>query len=99
MYEPNLFIVKDEIKDLPRVFGLAVRRYRHQLGLSQEEFATRCQLHRTYLGAIERGERNVTIVTANRIAVALGLRLSEIIGDLERECLGQKSNAEPEDMR
>jgi ribosome-binding protein aMBF1 (putative translation factor) len=58
---------------LPRRFGELVRRRRSEAGFSQEEFALRCGLHRTYLGLIEWGERNVTIQTADQLARALGL--------------------------
>jgi transcriptional regulator with XRE-family HTH domain len=57
-------------------FGLRVRSLREAQGYSQESFADACELHRTYIGAIERGEKAVTIVTAEKLAVALGLRLS-----------------------
>ena len=50
-----------------------VRRFRHQLGISQEDLAERAQLHRTYIGAIERCERNITLDTLQRIAIALGI--------------------------
>jgi DNA-binding XRE family transcriptional regulator len=59
--------------------GERVRRLRRAKGLSQEAFAERCELHRTYVGAIERGERNVAIDNLVRIAAALGLRLSELL--------------------
>jgi transcriptional regulator with XRE-family HTH domain len=52
-------------------FGNAVRRLRIARGLSQEELADRVELHRTYVGGIERGERNPTLVTIRRIAEAL----------------------------
>jgi transcriptional regulator with XRE-family HTH domain len=44
---------------------------RHQLGWSQEELAARAGLHRTYIGAVERGERNITLKTLERLARAL----------------------------
>jgi transcriptional regulator with XRE-family HTH domain len=49
-----------------------VRRLRVKRSWSQEELADRCNLHRTYIGAIERGERNITVRTLFRIAEALG---------------------------
>jgi transcriptional regulator with XRE-family HTH domain len=52
-------------------FGMAVREARQALGLSQEAFADTSSLHRTYIGAVERGERNPTLVTIWRIAEAL----------------------------
>lgn len=59
--------------DLNRVLAANLRRLRTKLGLSQEKFAERCGLHRTYIGAIERGERNVTLKTLGHIAESLGV--------------------------
>ena len=55
-----------------RALAENIRRRRASVGLSQEELAARCGVHRTYIGAIERGERNVTLDTVERIAEALG---------------------------
>jgi transcriptional regulator with XRE-family HTH domain len=49
-----------------------VRRLRQELRLSQEDAAARCGLHRTYLGAVERAERNITLTTLEQIAEGLG---------------------------
>ena len=57
-------------------FGKAVRKYRTLLGLSQEELADRAAIHRTYIGGIERGERNPTLTMIRRLARAL--RISPI---------------------
>ena len=54
-------------------FGKSVRRMRQAIGLSQEEFADRAQIHRTYIGGIERGERNPTLTMICRLADALGV--------------------------
>jgi transcriptional regulator with XRE-family HTH domain len=70
---------------LARRFGELVRRLRQERGYSQEEFSFRVGLHQTYISSVERGERNVTIQTADRIAKALGTKLSELFGELERE--------------
>ena len=59
-------------------FGKAVRQKRHKLGVSQEAFADLCKLDRTYIGGIERGERNVALVNVEKIARALKLSLSEL---------------------
>jgi len=66
-------------------FGKVVRQLRSQANLSQEDFAQICQLHRTYVGAVERGEKNVTLATANKIADALNVKLSLLIQCLEDE--------------
>lgn len=59
-------------------FGRAVRQRRQKLGVSQEAFADLCKLDRTYIGGIERGERNVALLNIQKIASALQIRLSEL---------------------
>jgi transcriptional regulator with XRE-family HTH domain len=66
-------------------FGELVRRLRTEKGYSQEEFSFRVGLHQTYVSSVERGERNVTIGTADRIARALGTTLSSMFSLLEQE--------------
>jgi len=51
--------------------GKAIRSLRTNLGYSQEEFAGACGLHRTYFGAVERGERNISLQNIVKIATAL----------------------------
>lgn len=52
-------------------FGSKIRNLRQQAGLSQEELASRANVHRTYVGMVERGEKNATLITLLRIAAAL----------------------------
>jgi transcriptional regulator with XRE-family HTH domain len=59
-------------------FGRALRRRREKLGVSQEAFADMCQLDRTYIGGIERGERNVALVNIEKIARTLKLTLADL---------------------
>ncbi len=66
-------------------FGVLVRRLREERGFSQEGFALRVGLHRTYVGDIERGEKNVTLVTADKLAKGLGLTLAALLAELERD--------------
>ena len=66
-------------------FGRLVRRLRSEAGWSQEEFADRVGVHRTYVGAIERGEKTVTIETAAKIARALQMTLAQLFADLEQD--------------
>ncbi len=54
--------------DLQTALGRNLRRYRIDRGLSQEEFADELGVHRTYMGSIERGERNLTLRTVERLA-------------------------------
>lgn len=60
-------------------FGKAVRSVRNAAGISQEELADRTEIHRTYIGGIERGERNPTLIMIARIAKALGISASHLI--------------------
>jgi ribosome-binding protein aMBF1 (putative translation factor) len=64
---------------LRRRFGEEVRRLRKAAGLSQEGLAEACDIHRTFVGFIERGERTVTLMTAYKLAQGLGLRLCELL--------------------
>ena len=56
-----------------------LRAHRRNLGLSQEELADLCGLHRTYVGSVERGERNVTLSTLETLATALGVSVPELL--------------------
>ena len=67
------------MEDVRVRFGKAVRAHRHKLGVSQEEFADLCGLDRTYVGGIERGERNVALVNIEKLARALKISLSELL--------------------
>ena len=59
--------------DIVKVFGSNVRKYRSALGLSQEAFAERCGLHRTYISAIECYRRSIALENIQRVADALGI--------------------------
>ncbi len=65
-------------------FGALIRRLRYARGLSQEGLAQAARLERAYVGMIERGETNVSVRTAFRLARALGTTLTELFGELER---------------
>jgi len=58
-------------------FGARMRALRQQRGLSQEELALSCSLDRTYIGSVERGERNISLVNIHTIAAALGVSPGE----------------------
>ncbi|MDR6530236.1 transcriptional regulator with XRE-family HTH domain [Caulobacter rhizosphaerae] len=65
--------------DLRRILADNVRRLRGELGLSQEAFAAEAGLHRTYIGAIERAERNVSLDNIARLAKALRVEPSVLL--------------------
>jgi transcriptional regulator with XRE-family HTH domain len=68
----------------PRLaFGLAVRKLRHSRGISQEKLAELAEIHRTYIGDVERGTRNIALVNMTRIASALRVPLSSLIKSME----------------
>lgn len=60
-------------------FGEKVREIRKEKGLSQEELAHKADLHRTYIGMIERAEKNITLVNIEKIANALNKELKELL--------------------
>lgn len=66
-------------RDVRKSFGKTVRDCRVALGLSQEELAERAELHRTYVGSVERGERNISLENIVRLANALGLKPSDLL--------------------
>jgi transcriptional regulator with XRE-family HTH domain len=65
--------------DLNLTCARRVREFRQRLGLSQDELAHKAGLHRTYIGAIERNERNITLRTLARLAVALRCCPAELL--------------------
>ena len=65
--------------DLLKNLGRQLRALREQTGKSQDTLANDSGLHRTYIGAVERGERNPTIVTLSRYAAGLGLTVAELV--------------------
>ncbi len=64
---------------LLKTFARNVRALRLEKGWSQEQLAQRADLHRTYIGSIERQERNVSLINVERIAKALGVDIKELL--------------------
>lgn len=60
-------------------FGNAVRKRRNELGISQEDLSYRCDLHRTYIGMIERAEKNITLINIEKIAKGLETDISKLL--------------------
>lgn len=66
------------------IVSLNIRRLRAERRWSQEGLADQCGLHRTYIGAIERGEHNVTLETLERVATALGVAVVDLLQEAPR---------------
>lgn len=64
--------------DILKIFGQRVRLLRLEKGISQEELAYKAGLHRTYIGMIERAEKNITLQNIEKVANALEIRLTDL---------------------
>lgn len=73
------------MNNLNKTFGFWVRHFRKMRSLSQEELADACNLHRTYIGGIERGERNVSLNNVERISDALGIPVTQLLANKTAE--------------
>lgn len=69
---------KRSFKEVQVRFGRRVRALRKRKGWSQEELAEACNLHRTYVGGIERGERNVSLVNIEKLAESLQVGIQHL---------------------
>jgi transcriptional regulator with XRE-family HTH domain len=76
-------IEKVKVNKFRNEFGTTVRRRRHKLGLSQEDFADKADIHRTYVSSIELGKVDVGIGTAYKVASALDLPLNRLVKEAE----------------
>ncbi len=65
--------------DIRSRFGTRIRQLRTERGWSQEAFADKVGLHRTYIGSIERGEQNLSLQNIERLAATLGVSLAELL--------------------
>jgi len=80
-------------KALLKAFGEAVRFHRLKLGWSQEDLAEHTGLHRTYIGSLERGERNVSLINITLLATILQVPPVQLVGPdaLSVTCLGENT--------
>ena len=69
--------------DVLHAFGCRLRHLRQQQNLSQEELAQRAGIDRTYVGGVERGERNLSLLNVKRLADALGVKPRDLFDDAE----------------
>lgn len=67
--------------EILNIFGENVRKFRRLLNISQEELAHKADMHRTYIGMIERAEKNITLINIEKIANALEVNITDLIGN------------------
>lgn len=73
--------------DIIKVFSSNLRKYRTSLGLSQEAFAEKAGLHRTYISAVERGKRSISLDNIQKISDALGVETYLLFLDNEKSSI------------
>ena len=76
---PNYFDMNKEIETKLQLFGMRIRDLRKKLGLSQEKFALKIGIDRTYLASVEKGKRNISFENIVRIAAGLGVSASYLL--------------------
>jgi transcriptional regulator with XRE-family HTH domain len=69
---------------LLKALGRRIRELRTEQGYSQEAFADKCGVHRTFMGTIERGESNLSFLNIHKVAATLGISLSTLFQDIEQ---------------
>ncbi|MBQ3151398.1 MAG: helix-turn-helix transcriptional regulator [Clostridia bacterium] len=79
------------MNELAKSVGQRIRNYRNNLGLSQEKLAELSGCHPTYIGQIERGEKNATLESIDKIAGALNIPLSKLFEKLDNRNSGEKN--------
>lgn len=68
-----------ENKDIIKKVAKNIKEYRLKSGLSQESLADKAKIHRTYISLLERGKKNMSIIILEKIAIALNIKLSDLI--------------------
>lgn len=76
-------------KDLPKAFGLALKKIRSETGMSQDALAKECKLDRTFISLLERGERQPTITTIYKVAEAFEMTAQQLIAQVDNQ-MGRK---------
>lgn len=82
---------------LLKALGQRIRDLRTEQGFSQEAFADKCGVHRTFMGTVERGESNLSFQNIARVATTLGVSLSRLFSDLETsaQSLAVRTSSKP----
>lgn len=71
------------MNNITQAVGARIRIYRQRCGITQEELAEKAEVHHTYIGQVERGEKNLTIVTLEKILSALGISFTDFFEHLD----------------
>lgn len=79
------------MSDLAKIVGQRIRSYRTQLGLSQEKLAELAGCHPTYIGQLERGEKNATLESIDKISVSLKVSLSKLFENIGGESSSERN--------
>lgn len=97
------------MQSITQEVGARVRAFRQRMGITQEELAERAELHHTYIGQVERGEKNLTIASLEKILTALNVSFSDFFEKIEERkddesipmrCYNLiKTKKEPEQLR
>lgn len=69
--------------DIKKILGKRIKELRQNKNLSQEAFAYIAELDRTYISSIEKGERNISIEVIQKVSIALGIQISELLKDID----------------
>lgn len=75
-YPKVLVVITNHLR---KILSANIKAYRKAEGMSQEVFAASCGLHRTYIGSVERGERNVTLATLQQLSDAMGVSAADLL--------------------
>ena len=70
------------MSEISKIIGQRIRNYRTSKGFSQEKLAELSGCHPTYIGQVERGEKNATLESIEKISIAMGISLSQLFGEL-----------------
>jgi transcriptional regulator with XRE-family HTH domain len=73
------------VESIAKRFGAVLRRRREEAGISQEALAAEAELHRNYVGLLERGKQIPTILVVEKLATALGTTITSLMRDVEKE--------------
>ena len=76
--------------DITKELGLRIRYYRKEKHITQEKLAEICNLHPTYIGQLERGEKNATVESMYRIAKGLNIPISKLLENVEQMEIGSE---------